>query len=186
MIPVLKENFGLPATTKSFLNELVSHPNFKGEVSADTAERLIQSTDNSIYQVVPNAVVYPGTTEDVRILMTLMSEDRYKDVRISPRGAGTGTNGQALNDCIIVDTSKHMDKILEINYEKEYAVVQPGVVLDKLNRELGKEGYFFAPMVSTSSRATIGGMAANDSSGIGSLLYGKTSNHFRYHQDGTV
>lgn len=177
MIPVLNEKFSVSKEVSDFFNELKSEKNFTGEIALDDGERLIQSTDNSIYQVIPKAVVYPKTTEDVSVMMKIMSKPEYDSVRISPRGAGTGTNGQALNDCIIVDTSKYMKKILEVNLNEGYAVVQPGVVLDQFNEVLGKEGYFFAPMVSTSSRATLGGMCANDSSGIGSLLYGKTSNH---------
>jgi FAD/FMN-containing dehydrogenase len=177
MIPVLDKKYAVSEDVKKFLSELESISNFEGEIGLDDAERLVHSTDNSIYQVLPHAVIYPKSTNDVSQIMTLMAQDKYDSVRVSPRGAGTGTNGQALSESIIIDTSKYMTSISEINTEKGYAVVEPGVVLDQLNKELGKKGYFFAPMVSTSSRATLGGMCANDSSGIGSLIYGKTSNH---------
>lgn len=179
MIPVLDDNLAVSADVRQFFQELRHKPGFTGELALDSAERLIQSTDNSIYQVVPQGVAYPRSTADVSAIMKLMDEERYSTLRVAPRGGGTGTNGQALTDAIVVDTSKYMNRILEVNTEKEYAVVQPGVVLDQLNKELKKSGYFFAPMVSTSSRATIGGMCASDSSGIGSLLYGKTSDHLQ-------
>ena len=144
MIPILNEKFAVTDEVRDYLNELSRQEGFTGEVCLDDAERLIHSTDNSIYQVMPNAVIYPRTTQDVSQIMKLMNEEKYDAVKVSPRGAGTGTNGQALCESIIVDTSKYMTDILEINVDEQYAVVQPGVVLDQLNRELGKQGYFFA------------------------------------------
>lgn len=177
MIPALPEVKSLPRVVVEFCKRLMDHSDFKGEVSTSSGERLLQSTDNSIYQVIPQAVVYPRSAEDVKLLMKLMNLDEFSEVFVSARGGGTGTNGQALSEGIIVDMSKYMNRILEVNYEEGWARVEAGVVLDQLNAYLGREGYFFAPMVSTSSRATIGGMCATDGSGIGSLLYGKTSNH---------
>jgi FAD/FMN-containing dehydrogenase/Fe-S oxidoreductase len=101
----------------------------------------------------------------------------FKSYHLTARGGGSGTNGQALNHGVIMDLSRYMNQICEVNCEQGYAIVEAGVVLDQLNHHLKPMGYFFAPMVSTSSRATIGGMANNDSSGKGSMIYGKTSDH---------
>lgn len=177
MIPVLSKKTGLSKHVTAYLERLQRIDTFTGEVSCSEGERLLQSTDNSIYQVMPQAVIYPKSTEDVSSIMSVMNEPEFDAVHVTARGGGTGTNGQALNNGVIVDVSKYMNKIKEIDLENGYAVVEAGVVLDQLNKELGKHDYFFAPMVSTSSRATIGGMCATDGSGIGSLLYGKTSNH---------
>ena len=96
---------------------------------------------------------------------------------LAPRGGGTGTNGQALTQYIVVDMSRYMTEILEINIEQAWVKVQAGVVKDALNDALKPFGYFFSPELSTSNRATIGGMINTDASGQGSLRYGKTSNH---------
>jgi FAD/FMN-containing dehydrogenase/Fe-S oxidoreductase len=101
----------------------------------------------------------------------------YQNVKFSARGGGTGTNGQSLTSGIIVDVSRHMNQVLEINAEQNWAIVQAGVVKDQLNDALKPFGFFFAPDLSTSSRATIGGMISTDASGQGSLVYGKTSDH---------
>ena len=95
----------------------------------------------------------------------------------TPRGGGTGTNGQSINNNIIVDLSRHMTGILELNIEERWVRVQAGVVKDQLNQFLKPHGLFFAPELSTSNRATLGGMINTDASGQGSLQYGKTSDH---------
>src|SRR5699024_4792412 len=94
-----------------------------------------------------------------------------------PRGGGTGTNGQALNQGIIVDMSRYMNRIIEINPEEGWVRVEAGVIKDELNQYLKPFGYFFSPELSTSNRATLGGMINTDASGQGSLVYGKTSDH---------
>ena len=98
-------------------------------------------------------------------------------VKLAPRGGGTGTNGQSLTDGLVVDVSRHMNRILEINVAERWARVQAGVVKDQLNAALAEHGLFFAPELSTSNRATIGGMISTDACGQGSCLYGKTRNH---------
>src|SRR5690606_40722815 len=98
-------------------------------------------------------------------------------ILLSPRGGGTGTNGQSLTDGLVVDTSKYMNQILEINVEERWVRVQCGVVKDQLNAAIKPYGLFFAPELSTSNRATIGGMINTDASGQGSCRYGKTRDH---------
>ena len=135
------------------------------------------ATDNSVYQQLPQLVINPRTQQDIVLLAKTASEDNYSEIKFSARGGGTGTNGQSLTPGIIVDLSKYMNKVLEINIEEKWVKVEAGVVKDQLNDFLRPHGFFFAPDLSTSNRATIGGMINTDASGQGSLVYGKTSNH---------
>ncbi len=150
---------------------------FSGNVNPDYANRIVQATDNSIYQLLPQAVIYPKTTEDLQLIARLSNEVAFHGICMSARGGGTGTNGQSLTDGLIVDISKHMNQIVEINPKKRWVRVQAGVVKDQLNAALKPHGLFFAPELSTSNRATIGGMINTDASGQGSVLYGKTRDH---------
>ncbi|WP_341958639.1 FAD-binding and (Fe-S)-binding domain-containing protein [Pseudomonas sp. RC10] len=150
---------------------------FRGELSADYATRTVLATDNSIYQRLPQAAVFPKDAEDVARIATLMAEPRFRQIKLTPRGGGTGTNGQSLTDGIVVDLSRHMNTILEINTEERWVRVQAGVVKDQLNAALKPHGLFFAPELSTSNRATVGGMINTDASGQGSCTYGKTRDH---------
>lgn len=150
---------------------------FSGEISGEQSTRAVLATDNSIYQVMPQAVISPRTTDDLIIAMRLADQPQWHDIVLSPRGGGTGTNGQSLSDGIVVDTSRHMTGILEINVEERWARVQCGVVKDQLNAAIKPHGLFFAPDLSTSNRATIGGMINTDASGQGSVAYGKTRDH---------
>src|SRR3712207_3606546 len=109
--------------------------------------------------------------------MRLAAEPRFGGVVLAPRGGGTGTNGQSLTTGLVVDVSRHMNRILEINVEERWVRVEAGVVKDKLNAALAPQGLFVAPEPSTSNRATIGGMVSTDASGQGSCLYGKTRDH---------
>ncbi len=150
---------------------------FRGEISADYASRVVLATDNSIYQRLPQAAVFPLDADDVARVARLIAEPAYEKVVITPRGGGTGTNGQSLTDGIVVDLSRHMNRILEINVEQRWVRVQAGVVKDQLNAALKSAGLFFAPELSTSNRATVGGMINTDASGQGSCTYGKTRDH---------
>ncbi|MFK3909187.1 FAD-binding and (Fe-S)-binding domain-containing protein [Pseudomonas monteilii] len=150
---------------------------FRGQISADYGTRTVLATDNSIYQRLPQAAVFPVDADDVVRIATLMGEARFRQVVLTPRGGGTGTNGQSLTDGIVVDLSRHMNTILEINVEQRWVRVQAGVVKDQLNAALKPHGLFFAPELSTSNRATIGGMINTDASGQGSCTYGKTRDH---------
>ncbi len=150
---------------------------FSGEIRREFASRLITSTDNSIYQILPQAVVFPKNTADLVTLFQLANQPAYHQITFSPRGGGTGTNGQSLSPGIMIDVSKYMNQILEVNVAAGWVRVQPGVVLDQLNAALKPFGVFFAPNLAPSNRATIGGMINTDACGKGSRIYGRTSNH---------
>lgn len=159
-----------------FLAELAA-AGFEGECSHSRADRTVLATDNSLYQVTPQAVVFPRHHEDGVRIMRLLAMPHFREVKLSPRGGGTGTNGQSLTDGLVVDLSRHMNRILEINVAARTVRVQTGVVKDQLDRALAAHGLFFPPELSTSNRATIGGMISTDASGQGSCLYGKTRDY---------
>jgi len=144
----------------------------EGEVRFDPLSRALYATDASIYQIMPTGVVVPKNRNDV--VATVLACARH-NVPITPRGAGTAIGGQAIGPGVILDCSKYLNRILEIDPEQRFAWVEPGVVLDELNIVLGQFGLQFAPDVATSNRATIGGMIGNNSAGAHSLVYGKTS-----------
>ena len=167
---------GQDAPYLSFL-EALADAGFKGEIAPDYASRTVLATDNSLYQRLPQAVLYPRNAADLARIARLAGEAAHRQVVLTPRGGGTGTNGQSLTDGLVVDVSKHMNAILDINVEARRVRVQAGVVKDQLNAALKPHGLFFAPELSTSNRATIGGMIATDASGQGSCEYGKTRDH---------
>jgi FAD/FMN-containing dehydrogenase/Fe-S oxidoreductase len=150
---------------------------FTGDFEAGIGAREVASTDNSIYQVRPDAIVYPRCGEDVNRVVRAANQKVPRPIALTARGGNTGTNGQSLNGGVIVDFARHMNRILSLDLEARQVVVEPGVVLDQLNDALEQQGLFFPPMVSTASRATIGGMVATDASGKGSRHYGKTSDY---------
>ena len=152
---------------------------FSGDASAEDGDRMVFATDNSIYRLPPQAILFPRGTDDVARIMRLLAQERFRSVVLAPRGGGTGTNGQSLTTGIVVDLSRHMNRILEIDVANRRVRVEAGVVKDQLNAALKPHGLFFAPELSTSNRATIGGMIATDASGQGSCLYGKTRDHVR-------
>lgn len=176
MIPRLDQLEAVDRAHRELLDAL-REGGFSGDIRPDLATRLVSATDNSVYQILPQGVVYPRTTADVSLALRLLAEERFRQVSLSPRGGGTGTNGQSLNDGIVLDVSRHMSSILEIDVERRVARVQPGVVLDQLNAALEPHGLMFGPSLSPSSRATIGGMIGTDACGIGSRIYGRTSQH---------
>jgi FAD/FMN-containing dehydrogenase/Fe-S oxidoreductase len=146
----------------------------QGEVRFDRASRLMYSTDASIYEIEPIGVVIPGTHEDVFAAMEVARDFK---VPVLPRGAGTSLAGQTVGDAVVIDMSKHLNRVLEVNTEERWAVVEPGVVQEQLNLHLRPMGYLFGPDTSTANRATIGGMMGNNSAGSHSILYGKTIDH---------
>jgi len=146
----------------------------KGDVSFDEITRGIYATDASIYQLMPVGVVEPKDEDDVRAVVE--TAGRY-GVNILPRGAGTSLNGQACGHAVVIDFTKYMNRILELNLEQRWVRVQPGIVLDVLNAGLAGHGLQFAPDPATSSRATIGGMMGNNSAGTKSLIFGMTRDH---------
>jgi FAD/FMN-containing dehydrogenase/Fe-S oxidoreductase len=145
-----------------------------GEVRSDRLSRALYSTDASVYQIVPVAVVLPRTEAD--IVATVCACRQY-GVPLTARGGGTSQAGQSIGPGVILDCSKYFNRVLEINPRERWARVEPGCVLDDLNRAVRPHNLQFAPDISTSSRATIGGMVANNSSGTRSVFYGKTIDH---------
>lgn len=176
MIPNIRHTSPVQSLYLAFI-EALRDSSFSGDLSPDYANRTVLATDNSIYQVLPQGVLYPRNIDDLVSIAKLSQLPKFEQVVLSPRGGGTGTNGQSLTDGLVVDTSRHMNQILEINVEQRWARVQCGVVKDQLNAALKPHGLFFAPDLSTSNRATIGGMINTDASGQGSCLYGKTRDH---------
>ncbi|WP_234730930.1 FAD-binding and (Fe-S)-binding domain-containing protein [Acidocella facilis] len=150
---------------------------FGGEVETEAALRVAMSTDNSVYQIMPDVIVAPRDAADMARLASVLDQPAFHSLGVTARGGGTGTNGQSLNRGVIVDTRRHMNRVLAVDAQAGWADVEPGVVLDALNDALRPSGWFFAPETSTSTRCTIGGMVSTDASGKGSRVYGKTSDN---------
>src|SRR3982075_1460488 len=140
-----------------------------GQLLFDPFSRGRYATDASFYQIMPAGVVVPRTMDDaLRALAIAREAGRV----VTPRGGGTSQCGQTVNDGIVIDFSKYLNRMLSLDVENRACVVEPGIVLDDLNRQLKKHGLWFPVDVSTASRATIGGMAGNNSCGGRSLRYG--------------
>ncbi len=146
----------------------------EGDVLFDDFSRGRYATDASIYQIRPAGAVVPKRFSDVEAALALAREH---EVPITGRGGGTGQCGQTINRGLIIDFSKHLNGIRELDIENRRAVVEPGLVLDELNRQLKPHGLWFPVDVSTASRATIGGMTANNSCGSRSIRYGMMREH---------
>jgi FAD/FMN-containing dehydrogenase/Fe-S oxidoreductase len=146
----------------------------EGEVRFDAYSRLLYATDASMYQVEPIGVVLPRSKDDVHAVLELAN--RYH-VPVLPRGGGTSLAGQTVNHAVVLDFSKFMHRVLEVNREELWCRVQPGLVQDELNAHVRPLGLLFGPDTSTSNRATIGGMCGNNSAGSHSIAYGKTLDH---------
>ncbi len=146
----------------------------EGEVRFDRITRAMFSTDASIYQITPIGVVFPKHAEDVRRTVEIAADEH---LALLPRGGGTSLAGQTVGEAVVLDFSKHMNGVLEVNAEERWARIQPGVVLDNFNTRLRSTGLMFGPEVSPSSRATLGGMMGNNSCGSRSIQYGKMVDH---------
>src|SRR5499425_1269252 len=146
----------------------------EGDVRFDQYSRLLYSTDASMYQMEPIGVVIPRHAGDVQAVLELADRE---SVAVLPRGGGTSLTGQTVNRAVVLDFSRWMQNILEVNREEMWARVQPGVVQDELNAHVRPMGLLFGPDTSTSNRATIGGMLGNNSAGSHSIAYGKTLDH---------
>lgn len=145
-----------------------------GEVRFDQASRLMYSTDASIYEIEPIGVVIPRTHDDVLAAMETAHEFH---VPVLPRGGGTSLAGQTVGAALVIDMSKYLNRVVEVNTEERWAIVEPGVVQEQLNLHLRPMGFLFGPDTSTANRATLGGMMGNNSAGSHSILYGKTIDH---------
>jgi FAD/FMN-containing dehydrogenase/Fe-S oxidoreductase len=142
-----------------------------GEVQFDAFTRGRYATDASHYQIMPLGVVAPRSVKEAEYTLALAREE---GVSVLPRGAGTSQAGQAVNSSLVIDCSKYLDHLIELDVAGRRCVVEPGIVLDELNRRLKPHGLWFPVDISTSSRATIGGMVGNNSCGARSLRYGNT------------
>ena len=146
----------------------------EGEVRFDKVSRALYSTDASVYRIEPIGVLVPKSREDIIRAVRMCHQYRCP---ITVRGGGTSQAGQAIGSGLQIDTSKHFNRLLELNADERWARVQPGIVLAELNARLHTHGVRFAPDISTANRATVGGMMANNSSGARSVIYGKTIDH---------
>ncbi len=147
---------------------------FDGEVYFDSITKCAYSVDASIYEIMPLGVVIPKDRNELLILLKVANRH---SIPVTARGAGTGIAGGCIGPNLIIDLSKYLNAIIEINYEKEYIICEPGVVQDQLNALLSPQGYRLGPDTSTGNRATIGGMLANNAAGARSLFYGKMVDH---------
>src|SRR5579864_7198573 len=146
----------------------------KGDVLCDELSRTLYSTAACIFQMMPQGVVVPRDREDVVRVVTYAAEH---GIPVTARGAGSGLAGQTLGEGIILDFSKYMDRILELNQVQGWVRVQPGVVLGKLNRYLKQFGLWFPPDPSSGDVATLGGMIANNAAGPRTVKYGPTRDY---------
>ena len=145
-----------------------------GEMLLDDIQKTVYSTDASAYREKPIGIALPKDKEDIKIIIDFANKHQ---INLIPRAAGTSLAGQVVGNGLIVDISKYMTKIIEINPKEKYAIVEPGVVRDELNLKLKKYGLFFTPETSTANRCNIGGMLGNNSLGANALMYGDTRKH---------
>jgi len=155
-----------------FLHELKKH--FTGDLRFDSASRILYSTDASMYQIEPLGVAIPKTQDDLQAAVELAAKYR---VPILPRGSGSSLGGQAIGKALILDCSRHLNSILEIDPVSRTAVVEPGVILADLNRAAAKLGLMFGPDPASAERATMGGVIGNNATGAHSILYGMSADH---------
>src|SRR5258708_10102859 len=143
-------------------------------IAFDNLTRQLYATDASIYQIEPVAVAFPRTARQASSLIAAAAQ---AGVSVIPRGAGTGLVGGAIGEGLVIDFSRYNREITDLDLERRAVRVGPGVVLDQLNHFLRPHGFCFGPDVATSSRATLGGMIANNSSGAHTPVYGTTADH---------
>jgi FAD/FMN-containing dehydrogenase/Fe-S oxidoreductase len=155
-----------------FIHEL--NKRFSGDLRIDSASKVLYSTDASMYQIEPLGVAIPRTQSDLMLAVELAA--KYK-VPILPRGAGSSLGGQAIGEALILDCSRYLDSILEIDSDSRTATVEPGVVLADLNRAAAKFGLMFGPDPASAERATMGGVIGNNATGAHSILYGMSVDH---------
>ncbi len=161
------------SVSPDFINEL--HKRFTGDLRLDLASKILYSTDASIYQIQPEGVAIPKTQDDLQYAIELAAKHA---IPILPRGAGTSLAGQAIGEALILDCSRWLDAIVEVNPDEDgYAVVEPGVILSQLNQTAAKYGLMFGPDPASAERATMGGVIANNATGAHSLIYGMTADH---------
>lgn len=148
--------------------------NIEGDILTDNLHKIIYATDASVYRELPEAVCIPKSNEDI---IRAVRWCHTHNIPIIPRTAGTSLAGQVVGKGMVLDVSKYLNSILEVNAEEKWVRVQPGVIRDELNHHLKSHGLFFGPNTSTSNRAMIGGMVGNNSCGTTSIVYGNTRDH---------
>ena len=146
----------------------------EGDIKYDKVTTTIYATDASVYKEEPTAVTWPKSASDIRKILAFARQEK---TNITMRAGGTSLAGQVVSSGIIVDISRYMNNILEINSKEMWVRVQPGVVLDELNIKLKEQGLFFGPETSTSNRCNLGGMVGNNACGSHSIVYGSTRDH---------
>ena len=147
---------------------------FRGDIRHDPASRVLYSTDASMYQIEPLGVAIPQTQDDLIAVVELAA--KYK-IPILPRGSGSSLGGQAVGEALILDCSRHLNAIVDVDADSHSAIVEPGVVLAALNRAAAKHGLMFGPDPASAERATMGGVIGNNATGAHSILYGMTADH---------
>ena len=147
-----------------------------GEVRFDPYSRLLYSTDASIYQMEPIGVVIPRTTDDVQAVVEFAAGE---GLPVLPRAGGTSLAGQTVNHAIVLDFSKYLNNVLEVNAEEGWARVQPGIILEQLTKQVANHGLQYAPDPTTANRACVGGGIGNNTCGAHSVIYGKTLDHIK-------
>lgn len=146
----------------------------QGEVRDDTYSRVLYSTDASIYQIMPHGVFFPASRDDVQAVVSLAAA---YGVNLVPRGGGSSLAGQAIGEAMIIDFSRHLNRIVDVNQGQSRVRVEPGIVLDQLNMDLAPMGLQFGPDPASSNRAAMGGIVSNNSTGSHSIFYGMTADH---------
>ena len=140
----------------------------EGDLLYDEMIRVLYATDASVYRALPQAVAFPRSDNDIVKLVHFANDNQ---TYLVPRAAGTSLAGQTVGEGIIVDCSRYLNQITEINTEERWALVEPGVIRNELNHHLTGTGLFFGPITATATRATIGGMVGNNSAGTNSIVY---------------
>ena len=143
-------------------------------IKTDTLTRRLYATDASLYEEIPSGVSFPASADDIRMLVERSIDQNFS---ITARSAGTSLAGQTTGDGVIMDVSRHMTRIVEINRDEQYARVEPGVIRDTLNREAAKVGLQFGPDTATTNRCMLGGMIGNNSCGSFSIKHKTTREH---------
>ncbi len=161
-----------PNAIQDFLNDL--RKRVDGDLRTDTYSRMFYSTDASIYQVMPYGVLIPRTEQEVHVAV---EASKQYQIPILPRTSGSSLAGQAVNEALVMDFTRHLDQVLEVNVEEHWVRVQPGIVLDELNLHLQPMGLQFGPDPASSNRAAMGGIVSNNSTGSHSIMYGMTADH---------
>ncbi|HAJ34913.1 MAG TPA: FAD-binding oxidoreductase, partial [Chloroflexi bacterium] len=164
--------FLMDAHISDFLHAL--YPRVTGDLRADDYTRTLYSTDASLYQVMPHAVLIPKHADDMQAAIEVAAKHK---VPLLPRAGGSSLAGQTVNAALVIDTSRWLDQVLEINAEERWVRVQPGIVLDVLNARLKPHGLQFGPDPASSNRACLGGIVSNNATGSHSIVYGMAVDH---------